>query len=342
MPTRALIAGLTAGCAFLAAARADSLALPPLDDLVRLLRTNLALNAADFDAQAGQAMVEHFGGQILGANDSGETLSDAPPLAKKTTLDYGCLYVRVGQISPALAPQFTAALQDTNWMNGARGLVLDLRFTSGTSFKAAAETAALFVTPDHKLLDWGSESFQPPPRTNTWKLPITVLVNHETTGAAEALGAVLRAENAALVIGGTTAGKASIYRDIDLGNGNKVRLPVSQAKTSDGQAIPRTGLVPDIAVKATLNQERAYLNDPFVTVLSATNSPSGTNSVTGTVTVRRRVNEAELVRARREDLIPGDPANKTDAPKTETRIVRDPALARALDVIKGMAVLNRQ
>ncbi|HTI68396.1 MAG TPA: S41 family peptidase [Candidatus Limnocylindria bacterium] len=332
-----LLGGVTLGAA------PDLHPLPPLDDLVRVLRTNLVISPADFDSEAGHALVEHFGGQVLGPGEAGEVLSDAPALAKKSTLEGGCLYVRIGQISPALAPQLTAAVADTNWLNGARGLILDLRFTGGSAFRAAAESAALFVPPNHKLLDWGEESFLPIGATTTdWKLPIAVLVNRQTSGAAEALAGILRAESAAIIIGGTTAGRASLYRDIELADGAKLHLPVAAAKTSDGNPIPRTGLKPDIAVKVTLEQERAYLADPFITVLAGTNAPSGTNVVTATVTVRKRLNEAELVRSRREETNSGGVSDKADTTKAESKIVRDPVLARAVDMLKGLAVLNRK
>ena len=342
MPIRGLITGLFVFAVATTSLWADGPVLPPFDDLVRLLRTNLVLNPGEFDHEAGRALVENFGGQILGPNDLAETLSDTPVLAKRTMLESGCIYARIGQVTPALGPQLTAALADTNWINGAKGLILDLRFASGTSFKAAAEAAALFVTPNHKLLDWGEDSFLPVPSTNAWKLPIAVLVNRETSGAAESLAAVLRAENTALIIGNTTAGKAAVFREIEVGEGTRLRLPVAQSKTSDGKSIPRSGMPPDIAVKVTLEQERAYLADPFITVISSTNSPSGTNTVVGTVTVRHRLNEAELVRSRRGESGSGDATPKPEPPKSETRIVRDPTLARAVDVIKGLAVLNRR
>ena len=342
MPIRGLITGLFVFAVATTSVWADGPGLPPFDDLVRLLRTNLVLGPGEFDREAGKALVENFGGQVLGPSDVAEPLSDALVLAKRTMLDSGCAYARIGQVTPALGPQLTAALADTNWLNGAKGLILDLRFATGSSFKAAAEAAALFVSPNHKLLDWGEESFQPAPSTNVWKLPIAILVNRQTTGAAESLAAVLRAENTALVIGNTTAGKAAVYREIEVGEGTRLRLPVAQAKTSDGLSVPRTGLVPDIAVKVTLEQERAYLADPFVTVISSTNSLSGTNVIVSAVTVRHRLNEAELVRSRRAETNPTDNPPKSDAPKAETRIVRDPTLARAVDVIKGLAVLNRR
>jgi len=60
---------------------------------------------------------------------------------------------------------------------------------------------------------------------------------------------------------------------------------------------------------------------------------------------RHRLNEAELVRMQREGLSPDDqdvaaPALKKGEDSTE-QLVRDPALARALDLLKGIAIVER-
>jgi C-terminal processing protease CtpA/Prc len=180
-----------------------------------------------------------------------------------------------------------------------------------------------------------------PPVANPWQLPVTVLVNAETVGAPEALAAVLRAEDAALVIGGQTAGKAAVYRNIDLGNGTWAHLPVARVRVADGRSIPASGITPDIAVKARIEQERQYLSDPFTGVAASTNLVAGTNTIVASVTVRRRLNEAELVRARREGR-PIPDFSETTPQIDDNHTIRDPSLARAVDLLKNLSILNRR
>jgi hypothetical protein len=67
-----------------------------------------------------------------------------------------------------------------------------------------------------------------------------------------------------------------------------------------------------------------------------TNPPTGTNRL-----VRRlRLNEAELLRERREGLSEGDLTGGRDR-EVDKPMVYDPALARALDLLKGLAVVRQ-
>jgi hypothetical protein len=56
---------------------------------------------------------------------------------------------------------------------------------------------------------------------------------------------------------------------------------------------------------------------------------------------RRRINEAELVRAQREGREPGDETNRTARPEPPRPVVTDPALVRALDLLKGLALVQQ-
>jgi len=98
---------------------------------------------------------------------------------------------------------------------------------------------------------------------------------------------------------------------------------------------------PDIEVAVSAADEKAYLADPFADLTSPTDqtasSLSSTNSAS-TNRVRRRISEADLVRARRDGTTLDDLPEKEEPEKAE---VRDPALARALDVLKGLAVVRQ-
>ena len=67
-----------------------------------------------------------------------------------------------------------------------------------------------------------------------------------------------------------------------------------------------------------------------------TNSASGTNRPAR----RPRFNEAELVRERREGISEADMTALRDR-EPEKPLVNDPALARALDLLKGLALVRQ-
>jgi len=331
---------LSALCTFQGVSGA--VALPPLNELREVIRTHVKdIPEGELDEVAGRALLERVQGRVLGEGElAGEAESDAPAVAAKQVFEPGCLYVRVGQVSLGLAPQLAAVLRDSQWTTGARGLVLDLRFAGGSEYAGAANTADLFMAEEKALIDWGSGVTRSTAKTNAWTLPVTVLVNRETRGSAEALAAVLRADNAALVIGSPTAGGAAVYREVPISGGRRLRLATSRVRVGEGQVMGAAGVRPDILVETPAASERAYLTDPYVAVVGG---GEGVNRIQSSVQVKKRLTEAELVRQRRAGggavPAPSVASTATNAPAV-VKVVRDPALARALDLIKGLAALG--
>jgi hypothetical protein len=141
------------------------------------------------------------------------------------------------------------------------------------------------------------------------KLPLTILVNGGTRDAAVKLAELLRNAREGLIFGSVTGGTKSWG-------------PVQ----------------PDIAVKVSLDDERALMENPYAaSAPNETNSPAATNNLLPFVDY---TSEADLVRAKIKD---GDEdenlptARKTEPPKP---FIRDPVLARAVDLIKGLAVVR--
>jgi hypothetical protein len=93
--------------------------------------------------------------------------------------------------------------------------------------------------------------------------------------------------------------------------------------------------------------EKAYFGDAFKLPpraelfagagLSSTNPAAATNRAAR----RARFNEAELVRERREGASVEPDSGVSREREPETPVVHDPALARALDLLKGLAVVHQ-
>ena len=94
-------------------------------------------------------------------------------------------------------------------------------------------------------------------KTNAIQMPVVVLVNKYTAGAAEALAAVVRAVGAGLVLGSETAGQATIAKKFPLKNGDELRIATAPVTLGDGTAISLTGVKPDIDVTVNAEEERA-------------------------------------------------------------------------------------
>lgn len=322
--------------------------LPPVRDVYDLLRTNLhGWSAEEFEQAASKALLDRFGG-ILGdgAADSA-ALADTPALANKRVLEKLCAYVRIGQVTLALAPQLSAALADPEFISGREGLVLDLRFATGADFRAAANAASLFIAAGQPVFDWGEGMVTSPESTNTWTLPLIVLVNSRTSGSAEALAGALRQAGRGLILGSRTAGQSGAMQELPLSDGRKLRLPLAPVRFGNRETLPANGLTPDIVINVQPEREKEWLENPWQLTPEET-SKNATNKAVGSVTARKRLNEAELVRSRRAVIKnPDDPdavavPPGAAAPSTDlARPIRDPALGRAMDLLKGLAALRR-
>jgi hypothetical protein len=169
-----------------------------------------------------------------------------------------------------------------------------------------------------------------------------VLVNRSTSGAAELLAALIREGGAGLLIGGQTAGNAAVTKAFPLSTGGHLRVAVAPIRLADGGTLGAQGLAPDITVTVSPEEERVYYADAFRVLprlnlvgdagLSYTNLPASTNRPS-----RRRYNEADLVRDRREGASAEETTRNIDP---EPPLVNDPALARAIDLLKGLAVVR--
>jgi hypothetical protein len=343
--------GLLGVLAIMAGAKAQTPApAPDFKEVYDLVREHVAgLSEADLNRAAVQGLLSSLAPKVslasVGAAAGGA--SEKLPVSKSTLLDGGIAYVRVGQVGEGLAKAVREACDKLGGTNKLQGVVLDLRYAGGDDYAAAANTADLFVKKERPLLDWGKGVVRSKEKEDALGWPVAVLVNHDTAAAAEALAAALRETGAGLILGHKTAGQAMIAQEFPLKDGQVLKVATAPVRLGDGSALPAQGLQPDITVEVSAQDERAYYADAFqpatkpaalaVGSLAATNQVSGTNRLAR----RPRFNEAELVRERKEgagaelDLSAASNAGREDPPT-----VQDPALARALDLLKGLAVVR--
>jgi C-terminal processing protease CtpA/Prc len=248
-------------------------------------------------------------------------------------------YLRVSGVFQKLDQDVVRCCRAMETTNALHGVVLDLRFADGEDYAAAAAVADLFVTDERDLLDWGNGMVRSTAKTNALTWPVVVLVNGETAGASEALAALLRETGAGLILGSRTLGAAMTAKEFPMTGGQRLLIASTPVKLADGSTLSSAGLTPDIQVDVADADERTYWNDPYGLKTSsvATNS-SGT--VTNRVGRRVRTTEADLVRARREGIdLEGELAQPRE-PEPEVRVIRDTVLSRAVDLLKGLAVVR--
>ena len=326
---------------------------PDFKEVYDLIHANLAgVTDGDLNQAAVQGLVDQLHPQVALVSGPNDTSSGPEMLVavQTSSFDGGIGRLRINQVGDGLADKLAASEKDlvaTN-TNALKGLILDLRYAGGADYPAAAAAANLFIAKEAPLLDWGKGVVQSKANSDAIALPVVVLVNKKTAGAAEALAAMLRANDHAVILGSPTAGETSIGKNFPLKDGQYLRIAMSSIKLGDGQALTSAGIKPDIQVSVKADDEKAYFNDPYKDFAAV--GGEGTNTVGR---VSPRLSEADLIRERKErpgmeleyTLFPDDKTDPTidssainlAKPKS---VVHDPVLGRALDLIKGIAAFG--
>ena len=323
------------------AAAADT---PDFKEVFDLLREHAGLvSEADLNRAAVEGLVAKLNTRVwlIDPSKSAAPDTNVVPISSSAVFDENYGYVRVTRVSSKLPAQFGSALEKLSTTNKLKGLVVDLRYADGSDYKAAAKVADEFLGSEQPLLDWGDGMAKSTDKTNAFRQPVAILVNQFTAGAAEALAAVLRQKDVGLLIGTNTAGQASITKDFPLKTGQVLRIAVSPVKSGEGDVVER--LKPDIQVDVSPDDERAYFVDAYKVLPRPGGSSTSTNVASLSVTnkPRRRLNEAELVRMLREGENPDEDPPKTGRSTELSRpMITDPALARAIDLLKALAVVR--
>lgn len=329
-------------------ARGDTTnAAPDFNEVFNLVRTHLAgVTEAELNQAAVEGLLSALRGKVSIVAAGTPTSTNAPALADASVLESNIAYVRLAGLDEKVAGQLAETITRWSTSNSPAGLVLDLRFADADDYASVAAVADLFQTKARPLVDWGKGPVQSKEKTDALRLPIAVLVNRETGGAAEALAAVLRETGVGLILGNATAGRAMVGQEFPLKDGRRLRVATLPVKVGDGVELTARGVQPDIVVAVAPAEERFFLDDPYGTTLRTT----GTNrtnlvaangaAITNRPARRPRPNEADLVRARRDGVNLDEDFMDSRGVEPAKPLIRDPALARAVDLIKGLAVVR--
>jgi len=341
------------------AAPADA---PDFTEVYQLIRTNANVNDAELQRAAVRGLVSELSPRAQWITNTATQPSETEIITRSSVFEDNLAYVRIGAVSSMLPASLQKVIQQHSSSIKLTGVVIDLRYTSGTDYEAAGKSAELFIPGAQPLLKWSDEVVSSTAKTDTIQLPLAILVNRNTSGAAEALAAVLRSTGAGLILGNRTAGHGFIVRDYPLRDGSTLRLAADPVSLANGTLIGTNGVKPDIDVTVSAEEERVYYADAFSVArtdsLRAMTNGVGTNQLAGAR--RTRFGEAELVREHRagirrgggsdapempgETPQPGRPGNSqsdNNSANPHRPVVNDPALARALDLLKGLAVVRQ-
>ena len=171
------------------------------------------------------------------------------PTVRSATIGNNVLYVRIYQFGAQTSAEFSKAL--SSGLNGASGVVLDLRGDPGGFISAADDVITQFVT--------SGETFETRGRNGTDRhevgshhgapnVPLVVLVDGNSASASEIVAGSLQVHGRAKLVGTKTFGKGSVQQDFVLSDGSDVHLTVERWFLPNGVTIDHKGLTPDVTV----------------------------------------------------------------------------------------------
>src|SRR5690606_8889598 len=83
--------------------------------------------------------------------------------------------------------------------------------------------------------------------------PVVVIVDRQTSSAAEVAAAVLQASGRASVVGSATAGNVEVVQGFELADGSGVLIAVASLEMPDGAALD-SGIAPDARATADVRE----------------------------------------------------------------------------------------
>jgi C-terminal processing protease CtpA/Prc len=195
------------------------------------------------------------------------------PAGSKTLLEMlpgGTAYWRPRSFEPA---ELDRMVREWGLWKSAKpnGIIIDLRFfTDPNNFSGAAAAVGIFVTPGKNLFTVQGlnqpqrlyRSERQPLDIPAW-MPLIILVNHQTRGAAETFTWAMRHHAGALLIGQPTAGEGGLFRETRLKSGRFLRLATARALAADGTDLMAGPLASDILTEIPVAEERTAFQAAF-------------------------------------------------------------------------------
>ncbi len=200
-----------------------------------------------------------------------------------------------------------------------KGYVLDLRNNPGGLLDQAESVTDTFLDRG-EIVSTRTRYSEETKRTIAKKgdltdgMPIVVLINDGSASASEIVAGALQDHGRAIILGTKSFGKGSVQTIIPMQDNNAMRLTTARYYTPSGRSIQGTGIEPDILVRPATVERLAQ---------------------------RGQRSEASLRGSLENDTLDEDAPEAGPSAERTTQDVDDYQLARAIDLIQGLALYRQ-
>jgi len=244
---------------------------------------------------------------------------------KARMLDPGYGYLRISQFQSKTADYLVDAIEELKQENEGtlNGLVLDLRNNPGGVLNGAVAVSDAFLTKGMIVYTEGRIAdsrlrFNATPDDIIDGAPLVVLVNQGSASASEIVAGALQDHKRAIIIGAKTFGKGSVQTILPLGSDSALKLTTARYYTPSGRSIQAEGITPDIELEALKVSSVERSIDPLKEADLSHHLGNGNAKQKGE----------------------GKSEDKSADDKTSSLINDDYMLYEALNLLKGLAILQ--
>src|SRR5215469_12494090 len=173
-----------------------------------------------------------------------------PPVSDKL-MDNGIGYIKIEALTKGKAQEIASKVKALE-KQGAKKILLDLRNCAEGDENEGISTANLFL--NHGTITYlqgqkfPREAFNADPSKAITSLPLAILVNRSTSGAAEIVAAAILENARGDLVGDKTFGDGSVQKTIDLPDGGALILSVAKYYSPSGKAIQDVAITPNVQV----------------------------------------------------------------------------------------------
>ena len=229
-----------------------------------------------------------------------------------------------------LASELAQGIEQLGGIDNLQGVVLDLRNNPGGLLNQAIDVSDAFLEQGEIVSTRGranteGERHNATPGDLIDGRPMVVLINGGSASASEIVAGALQDHHRAVVVGERSFGKGSVQTLIPLRGDGAMRLTTALYYTPSGRSIQALGVAPDIVV----------------------HQPPRVDENTPAEDARPQRTEAGLRGAFRNETITDDERRQMEEEERAAEEVsrlrgEDYQLAYALDILRGLSVMNGQ
>lgn len=256
-----------------------------------------------------------------------KTLEEVVPLVRM--VDQSILQIHLPLIEKGTFNELLKSVK-TFSTNSIEGIVLDLRFSKGWNYNEGSLINYLFTGKVSRLVDWQKDldslSLQTIPLYTN--IPVVVLINQITSGAAEALVLSMKEHWKTIIIGEPSAGELLKFYETNISNGQLLRIATERLVVES----EKLRVLPDIKTEIPIDEQMAYIKDPY--------TPIGELSYLKDQKPIQRPSEADIAQLFRERVVAPQNISVEKNQSFSSKLIIDPMLSRAVDILKIMKFLK--